>query len=147
MTAVETITEPVVEPAETEGKPTARRYSGVVVVVVALLGIVAGAAAVGFLPHAKPAAVPQVRINVGVRPYPAQATASWKGTDGKIHQIDVWAGEPVTAPAVEVTVAVARYNGGDAGCDLYINGHVEDVAVTAPQDQAVTCSWTSTERP
>lgn len=124
-----------------------RRYSGAVVAVVAVLAalvaLAVGATVVGMRQQSATPAVPQVRINVGVSPYPAPATASWRGADGTVHAIDVWAGQPVTAPAVEVTVAVARLNGAPVQCDLYINGKVEDLATVAPQDQVVTCSWTA----
>jgi hypothetical protein len=128
-----------------EAPAASRRYSSAVVAVVAALaGLVAGAAVIGVRQRSVSPNLPNVRINVGVSPYPAPATASWRGADGAVHSIDIWAGEPVTAPAAEVTVAAARLNGGPAQCDLYINGRVVDLATTGPQDQVVTCSWTST---
>lgn len=120
-----------------------RQYSTLVVALVSAVSLAVGLILTDFRPHHTPEVpeVPEVRINVGVSPYPAPAAASWRGADGAVHRIDVWSGEPVTARAVEVTVSVARLNGAPAQCDLYINGQVKDLATISPQEQAATCSW------
>lgn len=124
----------------------ARRYSGPVVALAAVLALLAGLAVTAVRPHQTASGVPEVRINVGAAPYPAPAAAAWRDAGGIMHPIDVWSGNTVTARATEVIVSVAPVN-GQARCDLYINSRVMDLANAGTGMPVAICSWVSTPAP
>lgn len=130
---------PVTETQPAAPRPDRRRYSALVVGLVAAVGLLSGLLIGTVRPHSQPPAKTYT-VEVGLSEYPAPVVAAWWDRAGHRGTLDPWIGKSVRLQATRVVVAVA-YTDGPVQCTVIIDGvTVDSQAATAP-GQTALCAW------